>query len=404
MLADGGNLWLQLTRASNGGINKSWVLRYTVGGDQREMGLGSYSSDPSVTLDAARRKASECRELLKQGIDPLDQREELKSKKRAEAAKDVTFDQLLDRYLEIVDRPHRSERRSEKYRKQWEAALRQHISPKLGKTQVRHINREAMIAALDPIWHAKPATAAVLRSRVEKLMDWAAARGLRDRNEENPARRQLIEAGLVKHDWNRRHHPALPHRKVPEFIALLRAREGIPYRCIEFLTLTACRSSEARSAVWAEIDLDLKSWTIPGTRMKSGRLHRIPLSPPALRLLQKMWDIRSGDLIFPNRDRRPMSDTTLTKGALSHLKLRDDEGLPITIHGMRSAFRDWAAERTTFPNEVCEQALAHNVGNQTEAAYRRGDMFERRVPLMEQWGAFCDGAPAAAANVIPITA
>ena len=397
MLGDGANLWLQLTRASDGGISRSWVLRYTRDGKQREMGLGPVHR---VSLAEARELAEGHCKLLQQGLDPKRHRDEQRAQYRAQAAKALSFDQAIDRYLADTA----PKWRSAKYRGQWVAGLRQHISPKIGQIEVKNIDRGDVMAALRPIWRAKPATAAKLRSRIEIVLDWANAHGLRDG--ENPARLGPIRHGLGNHAPARQHHPALPYARIPEFIAALRARKGIPYWCIEFVALTACRSSDARGATWAEVDFELKTWSIPGERMKMGRPHRVPLSRPAVAVLHTMSEISGGDpnaLIFPGRDKRPMSDVTLTRGALSLLGFEDDEKRPITIHGLRSTFRDWAADHG-FPGDVCEMALAHIVRNQVEAAYRRGDLFERRRTLMENWGAFCDAAPPAAANVIPITA
>jgi integrase len=364
-------LALQVTSAGA----KSWILRVMVGGKRREMGLGPY---PEVTLARARDKAREARGLVRGGVDPIQRQREAASALRAAVAKALTFDDCADSYI----RAHEAGWRNAKHGQQWRNTLKTYATPKFGSLLVRDVALPHVMAALEPIWTEKNETASRLRGRIELVLDWATARGLREGP--NPARwRGHLDKLLPKPSKVQRgeHHPALPVGDVGAFMARLRQVEGMGARALEFVILTAARSGEVRGAKWAEIDLHAKVWTVPGERMKAGKEHRVPLSEPALALLQALPRVDAAELVFPGPKGSALSDMTLT--AVTRRMAVD--AVP---HGFRSTFRDWAAERTNYPREVAEMALAHTIGDKVEAAYRRGDLFEKRAHLMAEWATF----------------
>jgi len=375
---DGGKLYLYV-KPSGG---RYWVFRYKHGDRRRDMGLGVW---PDVSLKEAREKALHARRLLLQGIDPIQER---KTRERSVP----TFQEAVEDYVKA----HAPGWKSTKHRKQWKAALDRHAGPVLGDLRVDEIRVADVLRVLRPIWDTKTETASRVRQRIEKVLDWCAVLGLRSL--ENPARwKGTLEALLpAKGAVHRvKHFRALPWAEVPGFLVKLKEKPGMAARALEFAILTAARSGEVRGATWEEVDLEARVWTIPAERMKTGRAHRVPLSGPALDLLRALPRIEGSPLIFPSPVKGgPLSDMALTK-------VLRDMGAGVTVHGFRSSFRDWCAETTAFPSEVAEAALAHVVRNQVEAAYRRGDLFEKRRRLMEEWGRFCT-TPLPGGEVVPI--
>jgi integrase len=380
--SDGGNLYLSIS--DNGG--RRWVFMYRFAGKQREMGLGS-ASRAGISLARARDLAAEARIALAAGLDPLEVRNAARQAERILP----TFGECADAYIET----HRSSWRSDTHIAQWTLTLTRYCAP-IRNMPVDSIDTEAVLKVLQPIWERLPETAKRLRGRIEKVLDAAAVRGFR--TGENPARwRGHLQNLLAKPKvLSRGHHAALPYERLPEFMAQLRARHSLAARALEFAILTACRSGEVRSARWDEIDLAKAVWIIPAGRMKAGKEHRVPLSDRAVALLAALQEVRTSDFVFlGTAPGQPLS------GMAMAMLLRRMESADITVHGFRSTFRDWASETTSFPHEVCEQALAHTIGNKTEAAYRRGDLFEKRRKLMEAWAIYCE--PKAGTNIVTMT-
>lgn len=361
---------------------KSWVLRYMLNGRARAMGLGGY---PDITLAAAREKAAAYRVIIKSGTDPLDGKHESKAKAQADAAKRITFSKAAAEYIES----HKSGWKNAKHIEQWRTSIKDYADGIIGSLdvsliEVAHILR---IMQKDDLWTTKTETATRLRGRIEKIIDWATVRGYR--KGENPARwKGNLEALLPAPAkvQKRAHFPAMPYKQMADFMPKLQAMGGTAARAVEFLILTATRSGEVRGARWEEIDLDDKLWTIPADRMKMKKEHRVPLTDSAIEVLNKMAPQDAG-LIFQGREKegepQPLSDMTLS-AVLRRMEYKTE-----TIHGFRSSFRDWGAELTDYPSEVLEMALAHKVANSVEAAYRRGDLFDKRKALMTDWAKFC---------------
>lgn len=346
---------------------RTWVLRYQIKGRRRDLGLGAW---PEVTLAAARGRSIDARRLIADGIDPLDQ------KKR------VTALAFRDAAAALIE-SKRSGWRNAKHAAQWTSTLETYAFPKLGTLDVKAVETQDVLAALRPIWSQKPETASRVRQRIEAVLDYASAIGAR--TGENPARwRGHLDHLLPKPSKVRavRHHPAMAWRDVPAFVSELHERKGLAARALEFTILTAARSGEVRGMRWSEIDLGTGVWTVPSDRMKAGKEHRVPLSAPAMALLGN--ESGPDDLVFPGGRRldRPLSDMALT----AVLRRMGRAGL--TVHGFRSSFRDWAGETSSFPREVIEAALAHRLKDKAEAAYARGDLFEKRRRLMEAWANF----------------
>lgn len=391
---DGGGLHLQVTKSGA----KSWVFKYMRSGKSTEMGLGAFNKVP---LDAARRKAVAQQAILDEGRDPKEERDRARIFGTADGAKTMTFDACAKAFIEA----HAAGWRNAKHAKQWENTLAEYASPKFGSRPVREIETSHVMSALDPIWKTKTETAARLRGRIENVLDWATVRGYR--TGENPARwRGHLDKLLPKRSKVKRveHHSAMPYADVPAFMKALRARVGVAPRALEFVILTACRvgealaspgrdpkSAAAAAAIWPEIDFRAKVWTVPAGRMKADREHRIPLSEAAMKVLEAMKEARVDDYIFPGWK----SGTPLTIAAPLALLQRDMEYADLTVHGFRSSFRDWAAETTNFPRDLCEAALAHVIESKAEAAYQRGDKLERRRKLMEAWALYCSKEAAA---------
>ncbi len=372
---DGDGLWLHVSKPGRA----HWHLHYGPRTGQRVMSLGSVDQ---VSLAEARELAGTARKLIVKGIDPLDQRREHQAAAEIAAARAVTFAEAVDAYIAS----HEAGWRNPKHRYQWRATL-DRANEVMGSTAVSAVDTEHVLRVLQPIWNEKTETASRLRGRIEMVLSYATVRGWRDRNILNPAvwrgHLQLILPAKRKVRAVQ-HLAALPWQEAPAFMRALREREGFGVNALMFAILTAARTGEARGATWDEINLEATEWKIPATRMKAGREHRVPLSEPAVAILREMAKLKDGSgLVFLGLKRDvPMSDMTLT--AVLRRMGRTD----ITVHGFRSTFRDWAAEATSHPNHVVEQALAHAIGDKVEAAYRRGDLFEKRVALMSDWAAF----------------
>ncbi|MEQ6916654.1 tyrosine-type recombinase/integrase [Halomonas aquatica] len=380
-------LHLQVTKSAA----RSWILRTTIAGKRRDLGLGGY---PDVTLAMAREKARDAREKIAQGIDPVAERQRLRSAALAERLRDMTFQKAA----EAVVVKKQAEARNSKHGKQWASTLETYAYPVLGPMSVADIELAHIKQVLEPIWQTKTETATRVRQRIEAVLSWAAVHG--HRSGDNPARwKGNLDAVLPAPTKVSKveHHRAMSMDEMHDFMMALETRQGIAPRCLAFVILTAVRSGEARAATWEEIDLAEKVWTIPADRMKAGREHRVPLSPTAMELLESLPRFAGSNLIFPNTQGRKLSDATLA-AVLKRMKVHDKA----TVHGFRSTFRDWAAERTSTPHHVAEMALAHTIKNHAEAAYRRGDLLAKRAKLMQQWADFLAIAPAQVENVAPI--
>jgi integrase len=369
---------------------RTWVLRVTIGDRRRDMGLGGF---PDVTLAAARDKARSAREKIEQGLDPIAERQLAKSAMLASAAAAKTFAECAIGFMDAKS----AEWRNPKHRQQWANTLETYAGPVIGKLQVRDVSLAHILKILEPIWKTKTETAARVRGRIETVLDWATVRGYREGD--NPARwrghldKLLAAPGRVQ---KVEHHAALAVADMGAFMAGLRTAKGMGAKALEFAILTAGRSGEVRGATWSEVDLEAGTWTVPGERMKAGKAHRVPLSPAALALLQDLPRFEGTDLLFPSTKGKPLSDMTLS----AVLRRMAVDAVP---HGFRSTFKDWASERTTYPPEMSEMALAHTISDKVEAAYRRGDLFERRRQMMKDWADFCGGAHKSGA-VTPIRA
>jgi integrase len=386
---DGAVKGLYLQIASVGAA--SWILRYERDGHERMLGLGPLDI---VTLKAARERAKAARLQLLDGVDPIDARKAAKAAKALEQAKAVTFEQTARSHFKSME----SGWRSAAHAKEYIRSLERHVFPAIGRLPVGSIDTGLVLRCLEPIWTTIPETAARVRQRIEAALDYATVRD--QRAGDNPAR----WSGHIEHllparnGTSIKHFAALPYAEIPAFMAELRQRDGTDARALEFTILCAARSGEIRGAAWntkveldsgvsvVEIDLESSVWTIPGTRMKGGKPHRVPLSPQAVALLKALP--RDGEHVFTRSGGR-----ALGKDSLERTLARVREG--ITPHGFRSTFRDWASERTAFPHEVCERALAHVTGSKSSRAYARSDLLAERAKLMSAWADFCYSPPAA---------
>jgi integrase len=370
---------------------KSWVLRAKVGGARPKMGLGGY---PDVTLAMARELARDARGKIQQGIAPIEERKALRKELIARQAKDVTFKECAERYIEA----HSPTWKNKKHVAQWSATFATYAYPVIGKLWVREVTVEHVMQILEPIWITKTPTASRLRGRIESVLSYAKTR--KYRTGENPAAwKDNLKSQLAAPKKIRkvRHHKAIPVAEIGAFMKDLRLLEGTSATALEFLVLTSVRSRNVRCATWPEIDFETKTWAIPGEddeddgdddsdrqRMKSGIAHRVPLSKQAMELLEGLDRHAGTNLLFPSpRKVGPLSDMAMNK------LMRDMQanGVP---HGMRSTFRDWALEHTSFQSQIAEKALAHVVGDETERAYLRSDAFNKRRRMMQQWADFCD--------------
>jgi integrase len=382
MHPDGGCLYLQVTPSKDGKrFNRSWIFRYRVNGRLRDMGLGSVDI---LSLSEARERAREARKQRLDGIDPIEQRRAL----AAPAVNLMTFDQAAAEVIKAKEDTWTNA----VHAGQWRDTLKTLASPVIGNKPVRDINTADVTKILDAIWKDKPETANRLRGRIEAVLNWAKARGLRDG--ENPARWRghldHIYASVTAAKEAKRartgsdaHHAALPYEKLAPFMAALRTTKGADARALEFAILTAARANEVLGAKWEEIDQTAKTWTVPANRMKAGKLHRVPLSERAMAIIKAAH--REGEYVFGDGDQ-------LSKMVLGRLLAKMGHG-DVTPHGFRSSFRDWCAEQTNFPREIAEAALAHVLKDKTEAAYQRGDLLEKRRKLMDAWSRYAGRSP-----------
>jgi len=378
-----------------------WLFRYVLGGRMREMGLGRARGSNAVSLADARGAAAPLHRLVRNGVDPLDQRkveaDAARAAAQAEQARAITFKTVAGYYVAA----HEASWRNAKHAWQWRATLETYAYPHLGDLPVGKVGVAEVLAALEPIWTTKPETASRLRGRIEAVLDYAKTREWR--SGENPATWRghldnLLPAPskVAKVE----HHAALPWPEIGAFMAELRDEDSASARALEFAILTAARTGEVIGATWPEIDMRAALWVVPPSRMKAGREHRVPLSDAALNVLKAIapvHDDQSRGWVFPGgRAGRPLSNMGMMM-LLRRMKRPD-----LTVHGFRSSFRDWCGEATNHPREVAEQALAHTLSDKVEAAYRRGDLFEKRRKLMEDWATFCATPAAPAAEITPI--
>jgi len=398
LYADGGGLCLQVQT----GPTKSWVFRYMLARRPRKAGLGPLAL---VSLADAREIALAYRRLLLAGIDPIEARAAERAKAAAEALRAITFGECADRYIAA----HRAGWKNSKHAAQWESTIATYAKPIIGAITVQAIDTAAVMKVLEQdivdddetssLWLARPDTAGRLRGRIELVLSWATVRGYR--SGENPARwRGHIETLLPSRSKvaRIRHHAALPYQELPGFMAPLRALPGVSARALEFTILTAARTNETIGARRAEFDDANRMWTVPAERMKSREEergpHRVPLSARALEILRELPS--EGEFVFPGRQ----PGTALSNMAMLQVLKRVLGRADLTTHGFRSTFHDWASETTGYPNEVVEMALAHAVGDKVEAAYRRGDLLEKRRRLMADWATYCQSTPQSDANVV----
>jgi integrase len=379
--ADGGGLYLTVGKTGA----KAWAFLYMRDGRRRELGLGALNDVP---IAAAREKAAALRAVLDKGGDPQQERD----RQRVEAMPPVTFKEAAVQYIG----DHKAGWKNVKHSAQWSSTLQTYAYPVLGSMAVSAVDVADVLRVLKPIWAELPETASRVRGRIEAVLDYAKAH--RWRTGENPARwKGTLDHLLPAPAKVRRveHHAAMPYAKVPAFLASLSEQDGTAALALRFAILTAGRTGEVLGARSVEIDMDAATWTIPGSRMKAGRVHRVTLNEPAVELLRSLP--RAGEYVFPGaRQGEPLSDMAML------MLLRRLEASDVTVHGFRSSFRDWSAEQTGFPREVIEAALAHTTSGKVEAAYLRTDHFDKRRLLLDAWGRFCAGVEAA--NVVRLSA
>lgn len=376
------HLWIKATGA------KSWILRVLVGPVRKDIGLGGF---PDVTLAGARDAARRARDQIVQGIDPVEQRKQARALLMAENATAKTFSQCAEAFIEAKG----DEWDNPKHRQQWTNTLKTYADPYIGELLVRDLTVTHILEVLQPIWKTKTETATRVRGRIEAVLDWATVRGYRQGD--NPARwKGHLEQLLPKPSKVSKveHHAAVALDDMAAFWGRLKGAKGVSARALEFAILAAARSGEVRGARWPEFDLDAKLWTVPPERMKGKREHRVPLSKQAIELLKAMPRVDGTDVVFPGMKGQPLSDMSL-------LKVMRSMGMEEVPHGFRSTFRDWAAERTNFPRDLAEMALAHVIESKVEAAYRRGDMFAKRLQMMQAWADFVE-TPVKNGNVVPM--
>lgn len=376
MYSDGGGLYLRVGPTGA----KSWQFRYMANGKRHDMGLGPLHT---VSLMEARAKANECRKQRLDGINPLAVRNEQRAQDFLEKAKAICFNECAEAYIAA----HEPGWRNAKHASQWRNTLTTYAYPAIGNLPIATIDTGLVLKVIEPIWQSKSETAVRVRGRIESILDWATVRNYR--TGENPARwKGHLDKLLPPRSKVQKveHHRALPYQDIAEFMNRLRSYEGIAAKGLEFLILTAARTGEVVGAQWKEFDFKEKTWVIPAVRMKAEREHRVPLSPKALEIVQEMQQSAVSEYVFPGQKlTKPLSNM-----AFLELLKRMNWHEHATAHGFRSTFRDWSAECTNFPREVAEMALAHTIGDKVEAAYRRGDLFEKRRHLMADWADFCN--------------
>ena len=386
----GGVAGLLLQCTPGGG--RSWLLRYTIGPQRRMLGLGSY---PEVSLKDARNRAREAKDKLREGIDPIADKQAIRAALIQSQRRKLTFAEAVGLYLSVKMDAHKSQ----KHRDQWASTLQNYAVPVMGQMPVEAVGSRDVLSVLEPIWQTKNETAARLRGRMEAVLEWAKVHG--HRQGDNPARwagnlKELLPAVPKSAVQNQ---PALTLEDAPRWFAALRRLDGMGSRALEFLTLTAARSGEVRGATWEEIDLASGVWIIPAARMKMEREHRVPLPTEAVALLASLPRFAGNPFVFPATRGGQLSDMTLS-ATMRRMHEADPVGFldrvskrPAVPHGQRSLFRDWAAEMTDYPGDMAEMALAHKVGNAVEASYRRGHMVEKRRSMMQAWTGFLQNTP-----------
>jgi len=418
---DGGGLWLQI----RGKDNRSWIFRYKIGGKAHWCGLGDLAT---ISLAKARKEARKCRQMILEGVDPIEARKAKRAAALAESAEQVPFKDAAERYITAHEKGGRNAKRAAalaesaeqvtfkdaaeryitahekgwrnaKHIKQWRSPLTRYAAPVIGKLAVSVIETGHVVSILEPLWGKKTETASRLRGHIEAVLNFAKMRGWC--TSENPARwRGHLDQLLPKKSKVQKveHFAALPWREVGAFMEVLAEEDGMGALALRFAILTAACSGEVRGATWGEIDMELALWTVPATRMKAGKEHRVPLSGPALAILREVEQLRdraSGDLVFSGaKEGKPLSDMSMTA-----VLRRMDRG-DLTVHGFRSTFRDWCASATAWPREVAEAALAHTKGK-VEGAYQREDFIEKRALMMAEWATFC-GRPQQPDEVVPL--
>lgn len=403
LYADGLGLYLQVAK----GGSKSWIFRYMLAGKPRKMGLGSVHTVP---LKLARERAAEQRLKLLDADDPIDQRKAERLEKLAASATVLTFKEASERYIKA----HAAGWKNAKHGDQWKSTLETYAWPVVGALHVAKVEDGHISQILDPIWATKNETASRLRGRIESILDWARVKGFRPKHSDNPARwkghldKLLPKPSKVK---KVRPQPALPYTALPGFMEKLRGMSSISARALEFTILTAARTQAITGATLEEIDFDAKLWTVPGSRQGTklnddNREHRVPLCDRAIEILRTTPREKDNPHLFTGGNPGKGLSTAAMAELLKGFDLPSDTpGRQPVVHGFRSTFRDWAAEQTSYPNEMLEMALAHTVSDKTEAAYRRGDLMEKRRRLMSDWAAYCASpAKSAASNITPIRA
>jgi integrase len=386
----GGVTGLYLRIAPGG--SKSWILRYVYGTKRRDFGIGGY---PDVTLADAREAARKARQQIREGIDPVEERKRLKREIVKRQTEQIT---LKEAALKVYEKKA-SEHRSKKHSRDWINSLRLHVFPSLGHIPLSEITNQDVLRILEPIWHTKTETASRIRQRIETVFDWAEAVSGVETPDKNPARwegnlKELLP--LPSKISKVKHHRALPWQQMGEFMERLRERGGVSARALEFAILTAARSGEVRGMRWEEVDFDSKVWTLPEGRTKSGRVHKVPLSKPALDILKTVPRMKDSPLVFTAPRGGELSDMAL----LAVVRKMDVDCVP---HGFRSSFKDWSRSNTSYPDEVSELALAHVNSDSTRAAYARDELLPKRKRLMDDWAKFC-GSKVRSGNVVPIKA
>jgi integrase len=385
VIADGGGLWLQVTRGEGDHLRRSWTFRYEIDGRRREMGLGPLHTRG---LAEARAKAKALRQQLLDNVDPLEAREVDRRTKLADAARMVTFEQCAERYLNLhadgwgADHHH-----------QWRASLRTYVLPTIGKLAIADIDTAAVMKVVEPIWTTKPVTAGRVRSRLEAIFDYAVANKFCP---DNPARHVTAALPRKSRIAKVQHFAAEPWEQMPQFVHELRQLQSTAARCLEFLILTATRTGEAIGATWDEIKGDV--WEIPASRMKARTLHRVPLSSRAIEILHSLP--RSGPYVFGGH--KPLQETAPRRQVLARLRPGANRTrATATVHGLRASFKTWASEATAFAPEIVEVALAHKRGDKVEQSYEKGDLLEKRRRLMQAWSDYC-AKPVPADVVTPL--
>jgi integrase len=366
-------------------------VRYSRNGHTHDFGLGAY---PQVSLAAARLARDAVLAKLRDGIDPVEERRAQRLAPKLERARAMTFRQCADAYITAQEVGWKNA----VHRYQWPQTLEAYAYPVFGDLPVAEVNTALVMKAVEPIWLTKTETASRVRGRIERVLDWAATAGYRPVDQPNPARWKGHLANLLPKRSKVapvKNHEALPYAELPGFYTVLAEQTAVGALALRFLILTTARTSEVIGARWDEINLVEKLWVIPAERMKAGKEHRVPLSEPALDTLAVLKKLPPSPFVFPANPRRPVSNMIML------MTLRRVSRVNFTVHGFRSTFSDWVAEKTGFPSEVREMALAHKISNAVEAAYRRGDLFEKRRELMRQWAAYCTG-PAPAGEVVSL--